>query len=253
MMAVMTLDGTAVESIKELSHEKWMSLAQAEFDRMGELLHQLEPGDWTRQTVCDLWDIRAMAGHVLGMAEAQASLPQFLHDFRSAKRIGGSVIDGINATQVKERSNLTAAQIVDGLVLTAPRAVRTRRRTPALMRSFIRMRQDPPFQSERWQYGYLVDAVFTRDTWIHRLDICRATARAMVLTAEHDGRIVTDVVVDWARRHGRPFDLTLTGPAGGRYRRGASGEAMELDALDFCEILAGRRPGTGLLSTRVPF
>ena len=252
-MAAITVDATAVESIPELSHEKWMDLAQAEFDRMVELLRQLEPGDWSRQTVCDLWDIRAMAGHVLGMAEAQASLSQFLHDFRSAKRIGGSVVDGINATQVKERSHLTAAQIVDGLASAAPRAVRTRRRTPALIRSFIRMRQDPPFQSERWPYGYLVDAVFTRDTWIHRLDICRATGREMVLTAEHDGRIVTDVVADWARRHGRPFDLTLTGPAGGRYRHVASGEAIVLDALDFCETLAGRRPGAGLLSTRVPF
>jgi hypothetical protein len=37
----------------------------------------------------------------------------------------------------------------------------------------------------------------------------------MVLTAEHDGRIVTDVVGDWARRHARPFDLTLTGRPGG--------------------------------------
>lgn len=82
-------------------------------------------------------------------------------------------------------------------------------------------RQDPPFQAERWQYGYLVDVVFTRDTWVHRLDIARATGRAMLLTREHDGRIVADGVADWARRHGRPFDLTLTGPAGGHWGQGS--------------------------------
>ena len=33
----------------------------------------------------------------------------------------------------------------------------------------------------------------------------------MELTAGHDGRLVADVVTEWARRHGQPFTLTLTG------------------------------------------
>jgi len=37
----------------------------------------------------------------------------------------------------------------------------------------------------------------------------------MVLTPDHDARIVADVVAEWAGRHGRPFTLHLTGPAGG--------------------------------------
>ena len=36
------------------------------------------------------------------------------------------------------------------------------------------MKQDPPFDDEKWQFGYLVDTIFTRDTWMHRLDISRA-------------------------------------------------------------------------------
>jgi hypothetical protein len=56
---------------------------------------------------------------------------------------------------------------------------------------------------------------FAHDTWMHRLDISRATGRLMELTAGHDGRLVAGVVTDWARRHSQPFTRTLTGTAGG--------------------------------------
>ena len=115
------------------------------------------------------------------------------------------------------------------------------------------MKQDPPFDAERWRFGYLVDTIFTRDTWMHRLDISRATGQPMVLTADHDGRLIADVVAEWARRHGQPFTLTLTGPAGGRWRVGDRGEHLELGALDFCWVVGSRQPGTGLLATEVPF
>lgn len=115
------------------------------------------------------------------------------------------------------------------------------------------MSQDPPFEHERWSFGYLVDTVFTRDTWMHRLDISRATGRDMVLTAQHDGVLVADVVAEWSRRHNRPFTLTLTGTAGGSWHSGTGGEHIELDATQFCWIAAGRAPATGLLATSVPF
>jgi hypothetical protein len=121
------------------------------------------------------------------------------------------------------------------------------------MRSKARFKQDPPFETERWRYGFLVDTIFTRDPWIHRVDISRAIGREPDLTREHDGRVVADVVAEWADRHGKPFTLTLTGPAGGSWHRGHGGEEIELDAVEFCWILAGRAPGTGLLATRVPF
>ena len=115
------------------------------------------------------------------------------------------------------------------------------------------MKQDPPFEAERWRFGYLVDTIFTRDTWLHRLDISRATGRDMQLSADHDGRLVADVVAEWARRHGQAFTLTLTGPAGGRWHVGAGGETLELDALDFCWSVGSRQQGSGLLATVVPF
>ena len=62
-----------------------------------------------------------------------------------------------------------------------------------------------------------------------------------------------DVVVEWAGRHGQPFRLTLTGPAGGRWTSGTGGEELELDAVEFCRITSGRGTGEGLLGVAVPF
>ncbi len=245
---------TDVASIPKLGHDEAMVLAASEFSRTLDMLRGLRPDDWQRQTICELWDVRAMVAHMLGMAEAQASFRQFIHDARAAnKRSGGAMIDAMTATQVRERAHLTTSELIDRFVAVAPRALRARRRVPAPIRSAVRLKQDPPFDTERWQYGFLVDTVFTRDPWIHRLDISRAIDREMVLTPDHDGRIVADVVAEWARRHGKPFSLILTGPAGGQWQSGDGGEHIEIDALDFCWTLAGRRPGADLLNTPVPF
>lgn len=252
--AAATTTTTDVASIPRIGHREAMSLAAAEFARVLELLRRLQPEDWRQPTVCELWTVRDMVAHMLGMAEAQASIRQFLHDVRAAnKRSSGAMIDAMTATQVAERVNLSTRALVDRFAAVAPRAVKARRRTPAPMRSAMRLKQDAPFDAERWNYGFLVDIIFTRDPWIHRADITRATAADMTLTPEHDGRLIADVVAEWARRHGRPFTLTLRGPAGGTYVSGTAGEVIDLDAVEFCWILSGRAPGEGLLATRVPF
>jgi hypothetical protein len=97
------------------------------------------------------------------------------------------------------------------------------------------------------------DVVVTRDSFVHRVDITRATGKPMTVTADHEGRLIADVVRDWAAHHGSAFTLRLRGPAGGVYRSGSGGADIELDALEFCRILSGRAPGNGLLATQVPF
>ena len=106
---------------------------------------------------------------------------------------------------------------------------------------------------ETWHLAYLLDVILLRDPWMHRVDISHAVGRPMVLTADHDGRIIADVVAEWAGRHGNPFTLRLTGPAGGMYVQGSAGPELELDAVEFCRILSGRAPGEGLLTEFVPF
>ena len=123
---------------------------------------------------------------------------------------------------------------------------------------FIRRRAMPVPQvvngeTEMWAIGYLVDTILTRDPWMHRIDISRATGRPLVLTAEHDGAIVADAVDEWAGRHAQPYRLTLTGPAGGTWSRGSDGPVIEMDAIEFCRTISGRLPGEGLLATEIPF
>jgi hypothetical protein len=103
-----------------------------------------------------------------------------------------------------------------------------------------------------WTFGYLFDVILTRDPFMHRIDICRATGRSMAATADHEGVIVDDVVREWAGRHGAPYTLELSGPAGGRWESGR-GERLEMDAFEFCRAVGGRAAGVGLLTTQVPF
>jgi hypothetical protein len=81
----------------------------------------------------------------------------------------------------------------------------------------------------RFSFREMFEVILTRDTWMRRVDVAWATGRDMVVTPQHDGRIVEDCVLDWAKKHGRPFSLSLGGPAGGRYEAGTDGPLIEID------------------------
>jgi uncharacterized protein (TIGR03083 family) len=226
-------------------------LAATEYARVADLLDQLTPEGWAAPTDCPAWDVRAMAGHMLGMAQMVATLPEMvrqqLNAGRRVKRDGGERIDALTGLQVDKNAGLTADEMVRQLRRVGPRAVRARRRAPGPIR-----RQAMPDNGEWWTMGYLFDVILTRDPFLHRVDITRATGVPMTVTAEHEGAIVADVVAEWADRHGAAYDLELTGPAGGRWTV-EDGERITMDALEFCRALSGRAPAIGLLTTRVPF
>ncbi|MGB3187348.1 MAG: hypothetical protein WBB15_15965 [Ornithinimicrobium sp.] len=67
----------------------------------------------------------------------------------------------------------------------------------------------------------------------------------MELDPAHDGRLIADIVREWAQLHAGPFDLHLAGTAGSTFSQGEGGERVETDALDFIRTQAGRLPGTG--------
>lgn len=231
-----------------------MQMASVEYERFDSLLADLDGENWTRSTECAGWDVRTMASHVLGMAEMAASIPQGIKQLRAAGKRGGVFIDALTGVQVDQRAGMTPQQVADRFRVVAPRAARARRRTPGLIRN---RRLPTPQQvgdgEEIWTLGYLVDTILTRDVWMHRVDIARAIAAPPHLTADHDGVLVANVVTEWAARHSDPCYVRLTGPAGGTWTFGVGGPEIDLDAVEFCRVLSGREPASGLLVQQVPF
>jgi uncharacterized protein (TIGR03083 family) len=199
-----------------------------------------------------------MAGHCLGMAQMAATvremIRQQLGSARAAKKSGRPLIDELTDLQVRKNAGLTIDELVMAYRRTGTQAAAGRRRTPGFIRSRTMTDTGPDGNSqELWEVGYVVDTILTRDPWMHRADIAEATGRPMTLSADHDGVIVDDAVAEWAQRHGQPFELTLTGPAGGNWSAGAGGESITADAIDFCRGISGRGAPQGLAGVFVPF
>jgi uncharacterized protein (TIGR03083 family) len=253
--AVQAID---VASITPITRAEAASLASTEYGRLVDQLRALTDSDWARPTDCSLWDVRALAGHCVGMLSDFTSFRPLMRRMRAAtkasKASGEVFIDVMTAMQVSDHAALTTDELIARAEANAPKAAGWRTKAHRLFRR-MPMKEEVGGQTETWRMGYLLQVILTRDPWMHRVDIARATGRDLVLTADHDGRIIADVVAEWARRHGRPFTLRLTGPAGGRYTSsgGSGADELSLDAVEFCRVLSGRAEGFGLLSQPVPF
>ncbi len=247
---------TPVEEVPAISRSEGGRLAATENQRALDQLRSLSAADWSAPTDCPGWDVRAMAGHVTGMTAGFTSYRRWLGMMRkggkAAKAAGVPFIDGVTALQVADHAPLTTDELMARLAEVGPRSATFRTKVLAPLRR-MPMPEEVDGVKETWRLRYVLEVILTRDTWMHRVDIARATGRDLVLTAEHDGRIVADVVAEWARRHGEPFVLHLEGPAGGTYTRGEGGDHITIDAIDFCRTLSGRAEGQGLLARAVPF
>jgi uncharacterized protein (TIGR03083 family) len=229
-------------------------LAEEEFTRFADLVTSLTPDEWEAPTDCIGWDVRKMVLHVLGSGDAQASVREFAHQLRRGLPLNKEFdshhwVDGLNELQIRERADLSSAEIVAQVGAVGPKAVKGRWGTPLPAR-YLPLSFGPPIG---WApLKYLLDVGFTRDVWAHRIDVHVAIGRPMQLTADHDGRLVADIVGEWADIHGQPFELLLDGPAGGKFTQGVAGERVEIGALEFIRTLSGRIPGTGVLGNPLP-
>jgi uncharacterized protein (TIGR03083 family) len=244
-----------VSDIARIGHREAMEITAVENQRLLDLLNDLSAADWLMQTDCTRWDVRALVVHLIGSAQAQASPVEFARQVLAGRKltaqIGGTHwVDGINESQIRARRSLQANDIPECWAATSAAALRARVRMPAPVR---RLRLLPLGAPSGWKpLSYLFDIGFTRDVWMHRIDIARATRKSPQLTNDHDGRLIADIVAEWAGLHEEPFTLHLEGPAGGHYTARGGAAPLTLDAVQFCRILSGRSPGRGVLRHALP-
>lgn len=237
-------------AIPALSHDEAVSMAKLELERFLAVVTSLSDDDWEKPTACTLWSVRQIVAHVTGACASHAYWSEFRHQGSSKvqrpyRARGFSFLDSMNQVQVDDRAFATPAALIDELRRVGPRAIATRARLPWLLRV---LRVPLPALGGIVPIGYLTDLIYTRDMWMHRLDLCRATGREMVMTSGHDGRIVALIVRDLERKLATTLRTTsvvyhLSGKIGGMWQLGAKVSpvaTIQLDVLDFNLLASGR-------------
>ncbi|MEO8287658.1 MAG: maleylpyruvate isomerase family mycothiol-dependent enzyme [Chloroflexota bacterium] len=235
--------------IRPVTRREAYELVRAEYQRMVGLILSLQPDDWQRPTACALWDVKSMVAHIAGALAGYASWTQFKRQYSplSYKPYKGKYteqVDMINAVQVDDRRDRSPEELIAELRTVGLKALATRSRIPAPIRA-IRI---PVGRFGFISLGYLLDTIYSRDMWMHRVDLCNATGREMRLSPEHDGRIVALVVRDLVRSlapklEGASVLYDLRGQAGGIYRVGEKAvptATIRMDALAFNLLASGR-------------
>jgi uncharacterized protein (TIGR03083 family) len=244
-----------VTAIPRIGHDEAMAIASVENGKFAAQLRSFGPDDWRQPTDCAPWDVRAVAAHVVGATAAQASPREFFRQKRKGHPLQEEIgalywWDGMNELQIRERAGLTNDELIADWDTGSARAVRARTKMPRVIARLPLLGLPEPMG--RQPLSYLFDVGFTRDVWMHRIDLSVATGKPFDADAEHDGRIIADLVAEWAGTHGEPFTLELGGPAGGHYSSGVGGEHVHMDAIEFSRIIAERGHGEGILSHPLP-
>jgi uncharacterized protein (TIGR03083 family) len=239
-----------VRAIEPIGHSEGLRLAETEYQRVLDVVRSLSLDDWDRPTDCSAWSVKDIVVHLIGAAEGIGSFRELVHQAAAARRLpkAMSMTDRVNQVQVMDRRAMPIQELPERLATAFQKGLKGRGRIPALLRRI----PIPADEFGRVPFGLLTDVIYTRDAFIHRVDISRAAGKPIVVTPEHAGRIFADVVRDWLSKHGRPVRLELEGAAGGAYQA-ENGPVIRLDAVEFCRVVSGRESGADVLKTRVMF
>ncbi len=234
------LDAT---SIPYVTADEAFGLLQTELKRFLALLDTLEPDDWVKPTACTLWNVRDMVAHQAGGYASGAGYRQMIHQYTARPQKGQLIEDAINHRQLHERAGKSPVDLVNELRQVGPVAAQKW----AYKFRLIKPVAVPHPVGGRLSVRHLMWIIHSRDTWMHRLDICRATNREFYQTADHDGRIAALVMRDvgallGGKLGGRAVTFDLSGVAGGAWKAGAgeSAAAIQMDVLDFNIYASGR-------------
>lgn len=235
------------------------SLAMAEYAALLAALRVLPPAGWSAPTDCTGWTVWDVVAHVVGAAEEAARpwvqarhyLPALVKDRRRP------LVDKVNDAQLADRRSSTPEELLTELESLAPKAARGRQRLPGLIRRIPLPRSQGCLPGDTM--AYLNDVIYTRDIWMHRVDIARATGTPMAeSSAEAD--VVAQVVRDLSRTWtGAPFTLVLSGRVSGKWSIGSTsapgdGEVgtLTVDAVALCRLLSGRGDETAPIADGLP-
>lgn len=265
------LDATKVEPV---SPDEAATLATLEIERLTSLLDRLDPADWEKPTYCTIWNVRQVVSHIVGalsvyadwerllerslpwtrgkVEEPDVTMPVFLADLAGVraerrqqyKQAGFIPLDALNQFEVDQRATATPAELLVELNAVAQAAILNRRRLPEEIRSLLL-----PVAGAKAPVSYLIDVIYPRDIWMHRMEIALSTSHPIERAADHEGRLTALVMRDLARRlnpvlASRSVVYRLTGPDGGMFRFGPSdgpATVLTLDTVDFHLLASGRR------------
>ena len=255
---------TRVENIPGIKQPEATALAESQNRALLHTLYPLDDAQWSAPTDCEGWSVKDIASHILGWADSLVSFKetrsQLGQAFRRRKELG-NILDAQNEVQAEAGRRISTEELLLRMEEALPRMVK-RRAALGRYAKYVPI-WGPPFGFSN--LGYLCNVIFTRDVFMHRIDIARATSTELELGPSEE-RIVADIAREWGRNEGGSVRLELTGPAGGSYVAGSSPHAkLTADAVEFCRFLAGRADvsvveATGdrdvvdrRLETRVPF
>ena len=222
-----------------ISHAEAMDIAVEQNEALLRDLRALERTDWEKPTDCTGWSVRDITAHLLGWAEALTNPREATSQtIRAVRRRKGfpSLVDAQNEIQVEARRWLSTDELLDRLEKALPRFIKVRTGAGKALRRV-------PYLSgpTGWtDLGFIADHIFTRDVFMHRIDIARAIGGELAVGAG-DRRVVADCLREWAAGSRADATLELTGTAGGTYVAGDGAAAViKGDAIDLCRFFAGR-------------
>jgi uncharacterized protein (TIGR03083 family) len=232
----------AAARLPQVNRDRAAALGHAEGQAALALLRQLRDEDWQRPTDCTEWDVRTLVAHLVAQCEDSIRMRTMLRrELVGRRRYPGKTgVDAHMAAQIDDHRADTGQELVERFVSQWPRAVQARLHRPVPLR---RVKIDLGIPGvPRVPFSYLLDVIYNRDLWMHRVDLARATDQPFVI-GDHDQHIVAQAVRDLALQWSTaPIALQLTGPAGGSWFIGA-GEpttVVRADTVSYMRALAGR-------------
>lgn len=231
-----TMDAQTINAhkIDALVHVEAGEIARVELTRFLDLVEQLTGDDWEQPTDCTEWTVGDILAHQAGAYAGFAGWAEFRRQAQAKPGPDQMQVDAMNAMQIADRAGRTKAELISELRTVGPKGIRTRQRLPWLLRK-LPVPFGPPLGTKPVEY--LTDLIYTRDTWSHRLDICRAVGREFVPDAAHDGRMVALVMREMAQQlqgtlGGQSVIFQIMGPAGGRYRIGSAADPSAIIRME---------------------